>query len=287
MPACQSAGGLVRRARIVDHGGAFDLRGDTTSFLRVDMKFWERLRGVKEKIVCVSYPKSGRTWVRFALISAGVKIKFTHGGYASRDPDELGYQFTGLRPQSFGSKNIFLYRNSLDTAVSEFHQIHNRIFRPDHPQYERMKERLSKQNLLPPADLDEFVLHPVWGCRKISAFNAAHIEYFSKRKNNMLVRYEDLRRDPRAYFSQMLDFIGAKDYDIEHVLRESSFENMRQLELNADEATKKANRLYGMRDGDENSLKVRQGKVGGYAEKLKPETVEAARKICAEYNLTI
>lgn len=251
------------------------------------MKFLKRLLGVKDKTVCISYPKSGRTWVRFALLSAGVKIEFNHGGYASRDPDELGYQFTGVRPHVFGTKNIFLHRNPLDTAVSEFHQIYSRIFRPDHQHYERIKERLTKQNLLPPTDVDEFVLHPIWGCRKISAFNAAHIKYFSKRKNSMLVRYEDLRTEPRVHFSRLLDFIGAKDYDIEHVLKESSFENMRQLELNADAATKKANRLYGMRDGDENSLKVRKGKVGGYSETLKPETVEAARRICAEYNISI
>lgn len=250
------------------------------------MKLWDRLRG-KQLTVCVSYPKSGRTWVRFALISAGVRIKFNHGGYATRDPKDLGYEFTGLRPKVFGTKNIFLYRNPLDTAVSEFHQIHSRIFRPGKPHYEEIKALLERKNLLPPPDIDAFVLHPIWGCRKISAFNAAHIEYFSKRKNNMLLRYEDLRKDPRTYFSRLLDFIGAKDYDIEHVLKESSFENMRQIELNADAETKKNNRLYGMQDGDENTLKVRKGKVGGFADNLKPETVEAARKICAEYNISI
>ena len=252
------------------------------------MRFWNRLRGVPEEIVCVSYPKSGRTWVRFALDVAGASsVKFNHGGYASRNPDEMGYEFLGVRPKVFGDRNIFLYRNPLDTAVSEYYQMFNRIFTPDHAAYERIRSRLAKLDRLPPASIDDFVLHPIWGCRKVSAFNAAHIAYFGRGKNNLIVRYEDLRRDPRRYFSQMLDFIGLENYDIERVLRESSFENMRALELNGDSDTRRAHKLYGMKANDENSLKVRKGKVGGYADELRPETVEAARAICATFGMSI
>jgi hypothetical protein len=38
-----------------------------------------------------------------------------------------------------------------------------------------------------------------------------------------------------------------------------------------------------MRDNDENSLKVRRGKVNGYVDVLRPETVTQARHTCAAF----
>lgn len=241
-------------------------------------------RGLKGNVL-VSYPKSGRTWVRFALTVAEAPVRYNHGGYASRDPDDLGYRFTGVRPAFFGERTAFLHRNPIDTAVSEFHQIHNRIFTPSHPHYDRMRDRLSALDLLPPSDIDAFVLHPVWGCRKVSAFNRAHIDHFFRRHNATIVTYEDLRSDPATQFAALLDFFGVKGYDIDAVVRESSFDNMRRIELSADPDTKKKHALYGVRDNNENSLKVRRGKVHGYLDALSPDTVALARRICSEYGL--
>lgn len=236
--------------------------------------------------VLVSYPKSGRTWVRFALNLASAPVTYNHGGYATRDPEGLGYRFKGVKPAFFGDRTVFLHRNPIDTAVSEFHQIHNRIFHPAHPKYAEMRQRLERLDLLPPTDLNAFVLHPVWGCEKISAFNRAHIDYFSKRKNTKIVTYEALRADPKAEFSTLLDFLGVSGYDIDHIVAESSFDRMRQIELEADAETRKKNALYGMRDDDENSLKVRRGKVNGYFDVLTPDTVQQARDTCARFGFS-
>lgn len=250
------------------------------------MALWDMFRRGLKGNVCVSYPKSGRTWVRFALNVANAPVTYNHGGYATRDPGQLGYTFKGVRPAFFGDRNIFLHRNPIDTAVSEFHQIHNRIFTPSHPHYAEMQQRLAAEHLLPPTGIDEFVLHPVWGCGKVSAFNRAHIDYFGKRRNARLVRYEDLRADPKAGFSGLLDFLGVRNYDIDRIVEESSFERMRQLEVAGDADTKKKHALYGMRNNDENSLKVRRGKVNGYVDVLAPETVTQARRICGEFGFT-
>lgn len=244
------------------------------------MKFFNLFRRGLKGNVCVSYPKSGRTWVRYALNLAGAPVQYNHGGYATRDPAQIGYSFEGVRPAFFGEKTIFLHRNPIDTAVSEFHQTHNRIFNPSHPKFDEINARLTHLNLLPPTNVDEFVLHPVWGCAKVSAFNRAHIAYFTGRANAKIVTYEELRADPRQKLAELLDYIGVKGYDIDHVVSESSFERMRQVELQADAETRKKNALYGMRGNDENSLKVRRGKVNGYMDVLRPETIEAARALC-------
>lgn len=236
--------------------------------------------------VLISYPKSGRTWVRFALNLAEAPVKYNHGGYATRDPAQLGYSFEGVRPAFFGDRNVFLHRNPIDTAVSEFYQIYNRIFTPEHPRFEEMRARLERLDLLPPQTIDEFVLHPVWGCSKVCQFNRAHVDYFGKRSTAMIVTYEELRADTRSKLSEVLDFLQLKNYDIDKIVAESSFQKMRQIELTGDTDTKKKIALYGMRDNDENSLKVRRGKVNGYIDELKPDTVNAARALCQRQGFT-
>jgi hypothetical protein len=221
--------------------------------------------------------------VRFALKLGGADVKFNHGGYATRDPSQLGYRFEGVRPKFFGDRNVFLHRNPIDTAVSEYYQIHNRIFNKSHPNFDDMKTRLSQKNNLPPDDLDDFVLHPVWGCNKVSDFNRAHINYFTKKKNCKIVSYEELRGDPKSVFSTLLDFFQVKNYDIDKVIKTSSFESMREIELNSNPEERKKHALYGKKDNDENTLKVRRGKVNGYLDSLKPETIDEARRICGEY----
>lgn len=234
--------------------------------------------------VLISYPKSGRTWVRYALKLAGTDFKHNHGGYATRDPNQVGYKFEGVRPKCFGERNIFLHRNPIDTAVSEFYQVRNRIFNTAHPKFDEMEARLESEGLMPPEDIDAFVLHPIWGCRKVCSFNKAHIEYFASRKRSKIARYEELRENPREGFSELLDFFETKSYDIDRIVEASSFDSMKQFELSSDPETRRKHALYGMKNNDENSLKVRRGKVKGYLDTIKPETVDAARRICLEYS---
>jgi hypothetical protein len=61
----------------------------------------------------------------------------------------------------------------------------------------------------------------------------AHIDYFKDKKNTYIVRYENLRQEPETHFAELIDFCGVKDYDIDRVLADSSFENMKKTELNA------------------------------------------------------
>ena len=58
---------------------------------------------------------------------------------------------------------------------------------------------------------------------------------------------------------------------------------MREIELTGDPDERKRHALYGKKGNDENTLKVRRGKVKGYMDALKPEVVAAARRVCREY----
>ena len=237
--------------------------------------------------VCVSYPKSGRTWVRYAFHVAGVDVRFSHGGYGTKAAEEIGTEFVSVRPENFGERNIFLHRNPLDTAVSMFYQIHKRNLTPANKEYPRIIEKLAALDLMPPTEMDSFVLHPVWGCRNICAYNAGHIAYFTGRKNSLIVRYEDLRTDPETHFANLLRFLGKRRFDIAHIVSESSFERMREVELAANAQSRRQHKLFGLRGGDTNTLKVRKGEVKGYASSLKPETIAEASAIAAGYGFAI
>ena len=57
----------------------------------------------------VSYPKSGRTWVQFALAAYGIDVMVTHAG-CSTNWREIGRPFAGIRPELAAIPLVFLMR---------------------------------------------------------------------------------------------------------------------------------------------------------------------------------
>jgi hypothetical protein len=68
---------------------------------RIRPKYWFRTR------VFVSYPKSGRTWLRYVLDLVGCKVKFTHAGHGTANVREIGEPFVAPMIADLGHKNIF------------------------------------------------------------------------------------------------------------------------------------------------------------------------------------
>jgi hypothetical protein len=71
-----------------------------------------------KSFVFVSYPKSGRTWIRYIFHLVGRQVRFTHAGQGTSNPSEIGTKFKRVRGSVLQDKNMFMYRNALDTAVS-------------------------------------------------------------------------------------------------------------------------------------------------------------------------
>lgn len=234
----------------------------------------------------ISYPKSGRTWVRYVFSLAGAKVKFSHGGHGTATLENIGNEYAGVQEAVLRQKNIFLYRNALDTAVSLYFQIHRRNFSSNNAEHLEMVDKLTKLGRMPPSAIDEFVLHPIWGCEQISKFNRGWCDYLQNERRTLIVKYEDLKKDPSLWFKKLLDFLGCKNCDVGHLVEESSFQKMRAAELRPGGAGKGL-RLYGLKDGDYDLLKVRRGTVKGYVEYLKPETIAAAALIAKKYGFDI
>ncbi len=251
-----------------------------------------RLRGKEEyrKLqsadwVLMSWGKSGRTWFRVMLSrcyqlryglpdnrllefdnlhranAAVPRVLFSHNNYM-RDYLRNWSDLEHFR----GKRVVLLVRDPRDVAVSQFFQWKF-----------RMRPGKKLLNDYPPhgaeVDVYDFVTNPACGVpRIVDYFNgwAQAIEMMGDKL--LIVRYEDMRQDPAATMTRVLDFVGTPCTPdvVAQAVEFAALDNMKKLEED------KSFRGSGQRvkPGDRNnpdSFKVRRGKVGGYRDYFSDE----------------
>lgn len=230
--------------------------------------------------VIVSFPKSGRTFVRamlarlyqrqFGIDERGLlefpklwrapanvpRVLFTHAGDAMRSPGEIR-----IDPSAYAHARVALIaRHPGDIAVSRYHHL-------KHRSRDRSRRRLAGQ------PLETFVWAQQGGIPSIVAF----LNGFAALPAVTIIRYEDFLTDPRKSLRRLADAIGlhVSDEDIADAVEFGSLPNLRKLER---EGYFTSSRLQRARKGDERSGKVRQGTSGGYRAQL---DADAAARIDA------
>lgn len=231
----------------------------------------------------VSFPKSGRTWLRVLLGAAeahrhgatveaevaqwlaqevptldGRPVLFTHAlSEEASEPArhmDLFQQYVGDR------RRLFLVRDPRDVVVSYFFQ---RVKREDRP-----------GDL--PTELSAFVRDPRYGIDRICTFLAACERGRTEEPGPaLLLSYEDLHADAVGSLARVLAFFGVGDTPravVEAAVEYGRFENMRKLEV-TNTLQKQNNRLRALDPDDPDTFKTRKGRVGSYAEHLRPEDV--------------
>ena len=227
--------------------------------------------------VVVSFPKSGRTFVR-AMVARlyqrrfwiderqllefptlrrapgeAPRVLFTHAGDAMRRPDEIH-----IDPAAYAGKRLMLIaRHPADIAVSRYHHL-------KHRSRDKARRRLAEQ------PLETFVWSEHGGIPSIVAF----LNRFAALPDVTIARYEDFLAEPNRSLNTLAAAIGlvVTEEDIADAVEFGSLPNLRQREQ---EGYFTSARLRRARDSDEQSGKVRSGTSGGYREQLPPE--EAAR----------
>lgn len=168
----------------------------------------------------VSFPKSGRSWLRYALTLAGVadSIVFHHDGceYSERSmpPHDLDFG-ARLARHSHGGKIVYMGRDPRDVMVSLFHQVRGRMsnvfdFR---------------------GDLSEFLRHPYFGAHNLRDFSRQW-EQICERGLALRVTYEECSRDFPKVLRRVLAYydLPVADDVFEGAARGATFEQMKRRE---------------------------------------------------------
>ena len=227
--------------------------------------------------VVVSFPKSGRTFVRamvarlyqrrFGIDERGLlefstlrrtsadvpRILFTHAGDAMRAPDEIR-----IDPSQFSKKKVILIaRHPGDIAISRYHHL-------KHRSRDRARRRLAER------PLGSFVWAAEGGIPSIVAF----LNRFAALPDVTVVRYEDFLSKPDQTLGRLAKAIGlnADKSDLADAVAFGSVPSLKQRER---DGYFTSSRLRRTRKGDEQTGKVRGGKSGGYRAELDMETAAA------------
>jgi hypothetical protein len=199
--------------------------------------------------IVLSFPKSGRTWLRVMLDSLGISFKYTHGGSSHR----RGLHLRALAfkcPKTFDGKLIFMHRDPRDTVVSGFFQF---------------TKRMAGGNL----PISHFIRDPRHGIEKIVHFNLGWLRSLQGQSNVHVLSYEELSAHTLQEVTAVLCFMGkTKMPHLERVIEECRFDNMQKLERDGVFSARYGQYLTPRNPSDPNTFKVRRGVVGGYIDYL-------------------
>jgi Sulfotransferase domain len=227
--------------------------------------------------VVVSFPKSGRTFVRAMLARLyqrrfGIderkllefpmlrrappdapRVLFTHAGDAMRRPDQISVDASGYA----NKKLVLIARHPGDISISRYHHL-------KHRSRDKARRRLADQAL------ESFVWTEQGGIASIVAF----LNGFATMPGVTIIRYEDFLTHPGVSLGKLVDAIGLQvgSGDIADAVEFGQLSNLKKRER---EGYFTSARLRPARKEDEKSGKVRSGTSGGYRAQLGPE--ETAR----------
>lgn len=215
--------------------------------------------------VLVSFPKSGRTWVRVMLDRLNIVIEYSHTGSEHIRPADWRYlqiPFDLYRRR----KLVFLHRDPRDTAVSGFFQCRLRLKNFD-------------------GTMSDFIRDPRHGIEKIVHFNLAWMSQRSTWDHILFVSYEDLSNDTGTHLRRLATFLSSNNIissKIENALEYAQFENMQRREMRQAFSRKYGRTLRPGDAADTESFKVRKGKIGGFTEYLTQGDIDYCNKILEE-----
>jgi Sulfotransferase domain len=205
----------------------------------------------------VSFPKSGRSWLRYALHRLGVadKIFFHHDGFEYNDGTKspLDFDFSKRLDRYDLSKAIvYLHRDPRDVMVSLYFQVTGRFTDFFHFN----------------GTISDFIRDPYFGAENLQRFRSQWVALCEDGRA-LAIAYEACHSDfPRALRMVVAHYrFDICEEAIIAATKEAAFENMQSLERSG----RFVEPWLQLRNG---APKVRRGKVGGFASELLPTDID-------------
>ena len=207
----------------------------------------------------VSYPKSGRTWLRMIFAKIANEL-----GYDTNKNEMLpAFHYTPAQlDEKIGKdlKVIFLRRDEADATVSYFSE----------------KSTSTRSGVPYTGTVSEFLRDKDYGINAALSFNESWINLGEKYKDFCHITYEQLKQDPVATLKELCSFVGIECEEgiIQTAVEYSSFNNMKKIDNGEGEnLLRKYKGNFGVTPG-----RVRKGLVKGYLTELSKEDIEYVEK---------
>ncbi len=199
----------------------------------------------------VSYPKSGRSWIRYALDVLGVadQVRFHHDKFEFNDPAKPAHDLDferRLERYRQVDQIVYLYRDPRDVMVSLYFQVTGRF----------------KDFFGYAGSISDFIRDDYFGAATLRVFQTQWAE-MCRRRSVLQISYEACHRDFEGVLRSVLAYyeFPADDRAIEHACAEARFDKMRALEERGDFPQP----WLRPRNG---ALKVRRGVAGKFRDYL-------------------
>lgn len=195
---------------------------------------------------CISFPKSGRTWLRVMLDELGFALEYDHAGSAHKHARHFADLDTAAA-EAYG-RIVLLTRDPRDTVVSGYHQA-----------------AVRRSYFAGP--MSDFVRDPRHGIEKALHFAELWTKRAAGDPRFHVVAYERLLTNTAAELTRIVAFLGGPvdPPSIQSVAAANTFAMMKAREQDGSLALR-----YGGRFGGD---KVRRGIVGSHRDELSPADV--------------
>ena len=221
---------------------------------------FSKKRMVPCSAIVISYPKSGRTWLRTILakyMELEYGIPFTLELNDRELDKELRIEFTHFIwrvEEAANCKKVLLFRNPKDIIVSHYHHCKSR-------------EKIFN------GSINEFIRDYEFGISSIVHFMNEIWERYGNCKNSIIMSYEGLHKDVYGEVSKLIVFLGLRvdDGNIKNAIKFSEFKKMQRMERTGEFGD------WRLKTGNTDRMetfKVRKGIVGGYKEELGRKEIE-------------
>jgi hypothetical protein len=248
---------------------------------------WSWHLGLKpEDVFQASYPRSGSTWLRFMLfeILCGEDPGFRriedrlpeiqwHRGAPPILPNRGRFIKTHEQYRKDYTKAVLLVRDVRDVFLSAW----------------AMGQEFGVTELVSKGDFDSFLRVFINGKALQMGTWQAHTRSWlesplARNGNLLIVKYEELRKNPEPKLSELLQFIGINPNPqvIRKAVEDNSLQRMRAKENKERQTGEKSILLSRNKDVKEETRFVRKGKVGGWRDQLTDEQLEIIDRYAGE-----